>query len=1027
MPTTEEMIGMIEQLQETIVSLEARHSAKSVKVRPPEPFDGTRSKLRPFLTQLELYLNINRERLTLDGDKVLFASTYLTGPAFDWFEPILRDYQENVEQQQDDSTREVFTSFANFKQRLQGTFGDIDATRQAERKLWRLRQNGSAARLVSDFQQIIAHLDWDEDAYIAKFEEMLKPEIQEKLAWMERPNSLSELFTRVVRIDNTLYDLRARQKESRYGNTYKGNQRTNHYRSNDKRPAQPRNQGYEDPYGPRPMELDATQQKPFVSSKEQERRRQGKLCFACGKPGHMMRDCRQRQNARPQQQRNNNKQLHATQERGAYDTTGIAKPELRATNESDWHMQEASDEHGKEPMRPSRKTGMIPNLSPMRRLMTEQTTLTEEEVDEIMSSSENEYWPNEERTGGSEKATNEPVQEESPSKLSDEDWIVNDSLDEEDGSQWASSAPNTEETHEIPETPQSATPEEEENENETTLANGEGCTKSSVYSPISQTQLWSRRYAEQRESDDETGTDIAAYFIDDVVLSIQEDPKRFSNGLRKLFCDLSNYCPHQNLECWEQKDETWDEHLQKCDRHPDICRYCQQPNGKLWEYLREVTTKRLRGPIHTPCGYDWCDCVHYRGHPEHDQLPWIVCYSHACGKHYDQKHMAHYFPERPKKYNNTCPCWDWNCACRGYLVHPGHSSMHWTACYEDSCIVHFEPKEYYPNPRRQRQPRWQANLSATQRGYHLKFITPILGQSAKVMVDSGATGNYMDPRFKEQLGILGIEKARPEPISGLNGENLGGHLTVESGFVPMAVASHLERMNFDVTPLGQYDVVLGIPWLRNHNPEIDWKTGQMNFTNCNCPKTTKGPSHREAGTSPRLTDRESGRYVKQPRGGLKKKYAESDTNDTARNIVLAATRASERHWLTNLPGWAPEATREYTEYLIMEDISKRSAPIEEYRSVRNDEISSDLGLGSWEWIDDPKELAATHPELTIPDAYKKYQHLFNQPEQPELPAHEPTISDLLRQTPWKGTYLKKGGESIPTPQKYQNKTTKSEA
>ena len=83
----------------------------------------------------------------------------------------------------------------------------------------------------------------------------------------------------------------------------------------------------------------------------------------------------------------------------------------------------------------------------------------------------------------------------------------------------------------------------------------------------------------------------------------------------------------------------------------------------------------------------------------------------------------------------------------------------------------------------------------------------------------------MDPRFKEQLGILGIEKARPEPISGLNGEDLGGHLTVESGFVPMAVAGHLEWINFDVTPLGQYDVVLGIPWLRNHNPEIDWKTG----------------------------------------------------------------------------------------------------------------------------------------------------------------------------------------------------------
>ena len=103
----------------------------------------------------------------------------------------------------------------------------------------------------------------------------------------------------------------------------------------------------------------------------------------------------------------------------------------------------------------------------------------------------------------------------------------------------------------------------------------------------------------------------------------------------------------------------------------------------------------------------------------------------------------------------------------------------------------------------------------------MKLEARILSQPTKVMIDSGATGNYMSPDFKAHLGLLGIEKAQPEPISGLNSENLGSHLSEELGLVYMAVLGHQEQINFNVTPLGQYDVVLGIPWLRNHNPDIN--------------------------------------------------------------------------------------------------------------------------------------------------------------------------------------------------------------
>ena len=79
------------------------------------------------------------------------------------------------------------------------------------------------------------------------------------------------------------------------------------------------------------------------------------------------------------------------------------------------------------------------------------------------------------------------------------------------------------------------------------------------------------------------------------------------------------------------------------------------------------------------------------------------------------------------------------------------------------------------------------------------------------MVDSGATENFMNPRFQQELGILGIKKPEVWPIAGLNSENLGSYIKTESGYVHMIVMGHNEQINFNMTPLGQYDVVLGIP------------------------------------------------------------------------------------------------------------------------------------------------------------------------------------------------------------------------
>ena len=72
----------------------------------------------------------------------------------------------------------------------------------------------------------------------------------------------------------------------------------------------------------------------------------------------------------------------------------------------------------------------------------------------------------------------------------------------------------------------------------------------------------------------------------------------------------------------------------------------------------------------------------------------------------------------------------------------------------------------------------------------MKLEAHILSQLTKVMINSGVTGNYMSPDFKAYLGLLGIKKAQPEPISGLNSKNLGSYLLEELRLVHMTVLGH---------------------------------------------------------------------------------------------------------------------------------------------------------------------------------------------------------------------------------------------
>ena len=43
---------------------------------------------------------------------------------------------------------------------------------------------------------------------------------------------------------------------------------------------------------------------------------------------------------------------------------------------------------------------------------------------------------------------------------------------------------------------------------------------------------------------------------------------------------------------------------------------------------------------------------------------------------------------------------------------------------------------------------------------------------------------------------------------------------------------HVERTEIDVIGRQKWSVILRMSWLARHNPEIDWKTGEVKMTRC---------------------------------------------------------------------------------------------------------------------------------------------------------------------------------------------------
>ena len=106
------------------------------------------------------------------------------------------------------------------------------------------------------------------------------------------------------------------------------------------------------------------------------------------------------------------------------------------------------------------------------------------------------------------------------------------------------------------------------------------------------------------------------------------------------------------------------------------------------------------------------------------------------------------------------------------------------------------------------------------------------GITIKALLDSSATGMFMDKRMAARHGFKLQKLERLIMVRNMDGRNNSRGAITHQVEYNVYYKGYVERMRIDVCDLGKTEVILGMPWLAAHNPEINWETREVKITRC---------------------------------------------------------------------------------------------------------------------------------------------------------------------------------------------------
>lgn len=321
-------------------------------------------------------------------------------------------------------------------------------------------------------------------------------------------------------------------------------------------------------------------------------------------------------------------------------------------------------------------------------------------------------------------------------------------------------------------------------------------------------------------------------------------------NLRNRDCRCYGY----DFSCWGSFEESWDDHtvnqatgLINCQRCFNwMMKYC--PVGSHhWKnkkkLLRDISTRKMtvfEEPLATEDGQLCCSknwCLHEFHKHREVEIPWWACYSDNCREHAPMKKRNGSSPCVPRitmRNAQKCPCLRIGCICGFDKRHPFHLEMSSNqTCVSWYCRSHNAERKAVEASKIKTEidqltkkiNNWKIGKAKEEKTSTMKIGIEVGGQPTIAEIDCGATVNFANRQWTEKQGLLvtGEGTAVVTLFDGTEKEVLK-----RSTEISFRVGNSTHRQTFRVLEeTGANKVVLGMPWLKEYNPDIDWKNRRI--------------------------------------------------------------------------------------------------------------------------------------------------------------------------------------------------------
>ena len=113
----------------------------------------------------------------------------------------------------------------------------------------------------------------------------------------------------------------------------------------------------------------------------------------------------------------------------------------------------------------------------------------------------------------------------------------------------------------------------------------------------------------------------------------------------------------------------------------------------------------------------------------------------------------------------------------------------------------------------------------------VSFRTAYARANKQILVDSGATDNFVHLRLIRRLALGTQKLERSRKIWNIDGTNNKAGQITDYVDLNVQTGKKQNKMRFLITDLGHEDLILGYPWLATFEPKFSWANGTIDVEN----------------------------------------------------------------------------------------------------------------------------------------------------------------------------------------------------